>query len=147
MVEDTWRSFVDFTNNADEAQFLNFVQRFEWSYAAPGADELSDAVRHQLRLDCGAVDDIQIEELHQRLSLFVFRLLTQPGIKRLTKQVLREQFAAPTRSESDHALLERLKDRFGHLEHRVDEIEATIGDLSGEVKSLASRRSRCRHRG
>ena len=139
LAAETWNCFVDFANDADEAQFLDFVRRFEWSYEAPGMDDLPEEVRHRLRLECGIADEIQVEELYQRLFLYVFRLLTQPGIKRLTTRALHEQAGASTLSAADHSLLNRLKDRFSVLEERVDHIEATIDGLSGEVRTLARR--------
>ena len=45
------------------------------------------------------------EELYQRLFLYVFRLLSQPGLKRLTVETLAEQLAAPALAADDRRLL------------------------------------------
>ncbi len=126
---DVWQSFIAFTKDSTDDSFLDFVCRFEWSYAAPHADELTGAVHQRLRIRCGLLDDGQSSELYDRLFVFVFRLLSTKGLKRLSSTDLDHLAAHPTLTDTDHALLTRLVHRSRDIEHRVAEIESTVTEL------------------
>jgi hypothetical protein len=131
----TWAAFLQFVKSSDDVGFAGFIRRFEWSCAKPDAEDLSDSVRHQLRVHRN-LDDLSAKSRYDQLFVAVFRLLTQGGIKQLTKQGLDEHLATPTLPESDHALLARLASRFNVLERRIDTVETALVAVSEEIHSL-----------
>ena len=136
--EDVWKIFVDFTRDTTYEAFLNLILRFEWSCNQANPSGISDEVRRRM-CQHDATSDFSIDEYYDRLLLFVFRLLTQPGLKRLSRQNLTEQFALPTLPVDDHHLINQVHSRFRLFEERLNEIESTVRALSADVQNLARR--------
>jgi hypothetical protein len=132
-----WTRFKQVVNAADLTDFTALVARFEWSTSATGATALTPEIMGLLTQRSLAADTLEAEQLYQRLFLFIFKRLCQPGVKRLTRAELREQLAAATLSASDHAMLSRLTQCFSIVKLKVDELEAALTSVSDDVRELA----------
>lgn len=73
--------------------------------------------------------------IYERLFLYVFKILSNPGIKRLTKTDLNEQSHRVIHAEEEE-LLASLRLVWKELEERVDVIERAIEDQQSQVEIL-----------
>ncbi len=137
--EKTWAPLVDLMSTAPRSDVADFIRRFEFSCGVEAPDSLSGKVKRQLGGLIAESDSsgLQVGELYNRLFLYVLKLLTCPGVKRLKRKLLFEQLAAPTLSSSDRTLLQRTTGRLELLEQRVARVEHTVESMSATVRSLA----------
>ena len=138
IAEQNWIALQELVADADLSRFSNVVSRFEWSTSSISADSVDQDVRNRLIEQGVAVDEGQAEQLFQRLFLFVFKRLCEPGIKRLTRNEFQQQVALPTLSESDHATLARLNVCFSQLEERIENVEGAIATVDKSMKELTA---------
>ncbi len=140
--EQNWRALQEIASSTDLSRFTDLLSRFEWSTSATNADSVDQDVRKRLISQGFAADEMQAEQLFQRLFLVVFKRLCEPGIKRLTRNELQEQAALPTLSESDHATLARLSACCFELELRVENVEAVVATIDKNVNELTANQGR-----
>src|SRR5690606_275057 len=86
-----WHELLTFIREAANESALDFVRRFEWSCGGLDSEDVASEVRRRVGQVAAITDDLRTNEMYDRLFLFVLLLLTQPGIKRLTAQLLAEQ--------------------------------------------------------
>lgn len=134
---DTWTIFQDFVNSTNDNEFLELVNNLDWSTNASSTQELAPHIQNLLINQQYARDTQQAEEQYQRLFLYVFKLLSQPGIKRLTVEDRATQLSLPPLSEQDRELLDSVIVRICRLEARVDVVELSLLQLNSQVQRLA----------
>jgi hypothetical protein len=132
-----WARFQQVFSAADLTDFTALVGRFEWSTSVTGAAVITPEIMGLLTQRALAAGPAEAEELYQRLFLFVFKRLCQPGIKRLTRVELQQQLSAATLSATDHATLARLTQCLSIVKLKVDELEAALTSVSEDVRQLA----------
>jgi hypothetical protein len=143
--EDAWEAFQTLVDQGSDEALLDLVRRFEWGTGAQPAEALA-AELQQLLIDSGrATDASQAEGLYERLFLYVFKLISRAGLKRLTPADLAEVIARPTLSVADHELLDGVIVKLIGLESRLErgelerrQQEAIIARLDSRVHALAS---------
>ena len=131
----TWAKFVEFVRSSSESQLVSFIRTFEWCCGGPEVAELADRVRDELQKR-GNDSKERLDEAYDRVFLYVFRLLTQPSLKRLTRTCFEEQLTAPALADADRLVLNRLQSRFDILEERVGEVEQSVDGVSESVTHL-----------
>jgi tetratricopeptide (TPR) repeat protein len=143
--EETWSTFRDFIGAAGYDELVALIRRFEWSTGGPAAAHIGEQIRDKIIARGHATGAQDAEAIYQRLFLYVFKLLTQPGIKQLTPESLAVQLTQPTLNEADHALLRQLASLFEQLDTRVSELEqasariiSVISNMSTQVQQLAA---------
>ena len=134
---DTWTTFQNFVTNANDSEFLEFVNGLEWSTGTSSAQELAPHIQNLLVNQQHANDSRQAEDQYQRLFLYIFKLLSQPGLKRLTVEDRAFQLSLPPLSERDRELLDSVIIRILRLEARVDVVESSLSQLNSQVQRLA----------
>ncbi len=134
---DVWDRFQQVVASADLTGFAALVSRFEWSTSETDARAITPEIMGLLSQRSLAADAAEAEQLYQRLFLFVFKRLSEPGIKRLTRAELQQQLSASTLSTTDHATLARLTQCFSIVKLKVDELEAALTSVSDDVRQLA----------
>lgn len=132
-----WIRFQQVVNAADLSDFSALIARFEWSTSATGAAAITPEIIGLLTHRSLAADAAEADQLYQRLFLFVFKRLCQPGIKRLTRAELQQQLSTATLSATDHATLARLTHCFAIVRSKVDELETALASVSDGVRQLA----------
>lgn len=132
----SWQTFVDFIATSSDEGLLDLVRRFEWMLNAPSTDTLSQQVRDSIAAR-QSTPQPTVQELYDRLFFYVAKLLTVPGSKRLTAEILAAQLAAPTLSADDQRLMIHLRDSLGLLNARVEALESFVTDLRQDFTSLA----------
>jgi hypothetical protein len=122
----SWQAFQSFLLSASDADLLSLVRAVEWSTGGPQSEEIRGRIREVLLSNRLARDTSDAGLLHQRLFLEVFKKLSQPGRKQLTRQDLIVAVTAPELAEPDRKLLGVLEDRVLGLELRVTDIEERL---------------------
>jgi hypothetical protein len=135
--EGVWTQFQQVVAAADLTGFSALVSRFEWSTSATSARTITPEILGLLTRRSLASDAAEAEQLYERLFLFAFKRLCEPGVKRLTRPELQQQLSAATLSATDHATLARLTQCFAVVRLKVDQLEAALSSVSNEVRQLA----------
>lgn len=136
--EETRATMVDLMSTAPQSDDSDFIRRCEFSYSVEASNSLSGKVKRQLGGLVAESDSngLQVSELYNRPFLYVLKLLTLPGVKRLKRELLFEQLSAPTMSSSDRTLLQRTTGRLELLDLRVTRLEHSVESMSATVHSL-----------
>lgn len=127
--DDTWDAYQSFLSSSTDADLLDLIASFEWSVDARDCDDLQARIQTLLS-DLGLADtDLAAREQYERLVVFVFRMLSQRGLKQLSQELLAEQLRLPTLSAEDRACLSALQasvsehdEKFAVLEGRIQEL-------------------------
>lgn len=113
-----WQGFHDYLDNADNLRA--FILNFEWANERKNQDSVVQYVLKVIR------QVFQIEDataIYERLFVFVFKLLSKKGIKRLDTTLLVSQVQNTNLGTSDHALLDMLKALIGQVDQRLVNLE------------------------
>src|SRR5947209_15099254 len=113
---------------------MEFIRRVEWRTHSASANDISAHIQRQLvsRFDVAPED---AQSLYHRLFVYVIRLLSQKGLKRLTAASLVQQLSRPALSEDDAKLLRNTKALLSALQLRVTLLEQ--GYLAHEIRLLS----------
>lgn len=138
-----WTAFQDFLHNATSDEFEAFLRACEWSTGHVRAADYESRVRAKLVEMGQAAEPGVAGSLHDRLQAFVFRRLTQSGVKRLTRADFLEQVAlwrdgVPLSPEDDRRVRE-IGDLVHMLEKRVDAVEMAVDNLKVVTAGSAAR--------
>jgi len=123
LAETTWAGFQNLISSASPQSFFEFMQRVEWTFDAGDVSAVSASIRAKLLTDRYASSDDEAQDLYQRLFFSVFQLLSQPGLKALTKADLSAQLKRPPLAPQYQALFSRITSHLAGLEARFETIE------------------------
>lgn len=127
--DDTWDAYQSFLSSSTDADLLDLIASFEWSVDARDCDDLQARIQTLLS-DLGLADtDLAARAQYERLVVFVFRMLSQRGLKQLSQELLSEQLRLPALTAEDRACLSALQasvsehdEKFAVLEGRIQEL-------------------------
>ena len=122
----TWEDFQAFVARSNDAELADFIARFEWATGAPEPAVLQAEIRRKLVDGAYARNEEQAAQLHDRLLVHVFRLLSGPGLKRLTAAERDAQLTTDTLTPSDRRLLDHLAPLVREMGRRVDALEVSV---------------------
>src|SRR5690606_15377722 len=106
---DSWKAWRKFVRSAAPDEFLGFIRQVEIATGEASPDSLAPAIQHLL-LDHGhAADEEAAERLYHILFVAVFKRLTAPGRKVLTREDLLAEAAGVGVGSSDERLLATLR--------------------------------------
>lgn len=132
-----WEKLRTFFCDARDEEVSALVCSFEWVTHAPAMASMTDRVQQRLINRQLAASQTAAAELYPRLFLYLFKLLSTPGSKRLTRDGLHAQLAQPTLVEADRTLLMRVAGRIDYLEVRVGTIERALSELGDSFQVFA----------
>jgi hypothetical protein len=135
----TWQIFREFIEKPNDNQLLNLICHFEWNTEAPKASSLSLKLQERLIERQQATDDIQAEQQYQKLFVYLFKILCEPGIKKLTVETRREHLS-DTLSESDHQLLKDVVILVHALEEGMEVLEQKFAQI---MRKFCSSKKKC----
>jgi hypothetical protein len=119
------------------------IENFEWSLGAGDLAALEEQIKSALMNSGHAADPIVAQTILDRLIVFVFKLLSTAGIKRLTVGELSEQLTASPLAGPDQAILGALRAGLAQVESRLKEVEDRVDrvteNLSVLTKSVSDR--------
>lgn len=131
---ETWVPFHTFITGCGDDELIEFIRRIEWKTRNLSANDISIHIKQQLVTHFAiAVENTQ--DLYHRLFVYVIRLLSRKGLKRLTSEELANQLSRPMLGEEETKLLYNVKTLLSALESRVSLLEQ--GHLSHERKLIS----------
>jgi hypothetical protein len=149
---DIWSLVEDLTKKENSSALLEVIQSFEWGLGAADYLEIEAAVKGTMVRTRLAENEAIADALFERFFLFVYKRLSQPGIKQLTSAQLQEQLRMPAPTLRDQAFLafiQNLRELSRKIERlemqaaRADKLLAALGDrtttLEEQVSISASR--------
>ena len=117
-----WAAFQTFVSTAPNQEFLDFVQRLEWSVNELPSSQLRETTIELLGARYGPSGS-DAETLYERLFLFVFKTLSIPGPKRLNQATLELEARRKTPRAEDQQILVVIRSLLRSLEERVETLE------------------------
>lgn len=132
--KETWELFKKFITDAADDELMEFIRRVEWRTHSASANDISAHIQRQL-VSRFAVAPEDAQSLYHRLFVYVIRLLSQKGLKRLTAASLVQQLSRPALSEDDAKLLRNTKALLSALQLQVTLLEQ--GYLAHEIRLLS----------
>lgn len=113
-----WQGFHDYLDNADNLR--TFILNFEWAKEGRDQNEIVQCVLAAIRQVFETED---VNAIYERLFVFVFKLLSTRGIKRLDTSLLISHAQHTDLDTSDQALVNMLKELFGQVDQRLLNLE------------------------
>jgi hypothetical protein len=137
---DIWALVEELAKKENSSALLEVIESFEWGIGAADYLEVEMAVKQAL-LRIGLAEDEAIADLlFQRLFLFVFKRLSQPGIKQLTPAELQSQLRLPTLTFRDQTFLAFIQDLRG-LARKIERLEDQAAQTNQMLTALGTRTS------
>lgn len=132
--KETWDQFKKFAEASTDGELLEFIRRVEWRTREVSANDISTQIQRQLVTRFAIAPEDALSVYH-RLFVYVIRLLSQRGLKRLTADALTHQLSRPALSDDDARLLRNTTAILSALQLRVKQLEQ--GHLAHEIKLLS----------
>ncbi len=132
-VQEQWSNFSNFIE--DDEQLIAFISDFEWSLNNENEAQIGKLAKKNLLAKNMVSSEEEAELIYPRLFHYVFKLLSQSGLKRLSKIELSEQITKPQLSSHDNEQIGLIKTLLNDLEDRVSNLE---GKVSSNVKKIAA---------
>lgn len=124
----TWDTYVTFRREWPPGDFFAFMKRVVWSTESGDVEQVQQrAVTALIRIG-HATDDGDALLIHHHLFDFLFRVITQKGIKRLTPEQLEEQVR---KGPSQGAILSRIS----AIVENHDSHDSRIGKIESEIQA------------
>jgi hypothetical protein len=131
----TWEVFLSFVKNARDDQLLDLIYSFEWNTKTPGVESVSSELQKLLIERQYPTDRLQAQQQYANLFVYVFKLLSQSGVKKLTVEERTRQLSIQTLSERDRELLNNVVIRVYALESRVGSLEQSFLQIPQAIAS------------
>jgi len=131
----TWEVFLSFVKNARDDQLLDLIYSFEWNTKTPGVESVSYELQKLLIERQYPTDRLQAQQQYANLFVYVFKLLSQSGVKKLTVEERTRQLSIQTLSERDRELLNNVVIRVCALESRVGSLEQSFLQIPQTIDS------------
>jgi len=124
--------------NSDDKIIDELICHVEWSAAETDSESTGQNIEETL-ISHGKTDNVaQAKQLYQRLFLTVFKILCQPGQKRLTVELREDELTKNTLSETDRQILIEVQRVIDQHAKRIDVLEETVHKLNSDfVTTLA----------
>lgn len=130
----TWKSFRHLVSADDMSELDRLIHAFAWNPRNPGGDLLETRVLDLLVAQGYAPTRRSARECYLHLFLGVFRALSRPGLKRLTRTTLQNVLA--TDSQDEHEALGAIRALLDGLHERVDVLEQRVDSVTEQLASM-----------
>lgn len=128
LADKTWDGFVRFVNTVTDVELLTFIGRVEWLTQHTPTEDVGQQIR-QILVSKYKASPEAAQTIYSILFLDIFKLLSQPGIKRLTPSERDNLVATPVLEPGDQILLENLRVHITDLNARVVALEEAVSGL------------------
>lgn len=137
-----WKPFQKFLNTSSEADFRDFIRRFEWRVGLQTPETLVSTVRLQLVTAGLASSEQDSATLHALLFYHVIHILSQAGAKRLDRDLLESHAKArqPADSKALHfisSVVFGLEQRLADLERLALSTQMTVATVNRRIDDIA----------
>src|SRR5579864_6268623 len=137
-IRGAWKHLQDFLSSADNEALTHFIEAFEWSASVGDYHEIEAEIKATL-LKLGYRDsEASAQQLFERLFVYVFRRLAQPGLKQLSKDELFAEVSQTSVSDVDHALFQFITSQVEILSSRLSKVEQEVEKLAAVQQSISA---------
>lgn len=126
-----WKGFLAYVQKDDH--LIAFIQDFEWAAVQDNSQVIQTSVIEALASRFPLMD---AKQLYDRLFFYLFRLLCQPGIKRITKADIERESALNPLGDQDQKILTLLQGIVGKMDPRVEQLEEAMCKASDQLDVL-----------
>jgi hypothetical protein len=134
--ESVWGAWIAYLRTASVEELRAYIDRFEWSTGQPNAEQLPSGLPSRV-LSLGlATDEIEAGAVCDRMFVYVARLLTKAGSKRLTVEDQTSLLAQPTLPAADREVLKQLREIVARHTSRLDRLEMDVSAIGARVEGL-----------
>ncbi|WP_066066154.1 hypothetical protein [Neobacillus soli] len=121
-----WNNWIKFIKKSNDEVLMKFIKNFEWSSSNTPFQRLEEKIQKKL-VDLHIVTNLEEGgKLYRKLFLHVFKKLSQPGIKKLSKEELFAQKEMNFIDKNDIQLLNNLHEIWKILDLRVHDLENKV---------------------
>jgi hypothetical protein len=121
-----WVAFQGLLSDPRPAQLIDLILGFEWAMGQGDPEAFEAEVRRRLSEMRPGQPPASVTRAFTHLFAYVFRLLSRPGPKLLTTDILMNELTHPSITEEDRTTAEWLLHRLGAIEGRLTEVEETV---------------------
>ncbi|NOT73488.1 MAG: hypothetical protein HOP08_01080 [Cyclobacteriaceae bacterium] len=130
-----FRIALDFISK--KSNFIDLIRDFEWSLNNKAEKTLLDEIQKILAEKRLVPEGADINNVYKNLFVFIFKLLSQKGLKSLNRNQLTSCIQS-TLSEGDLAIFSFITETFQTLNRRVLKLEEKLALESVDIQSLQS---------
>ncbi|MFT9848077.1 hypothetical protein [Aneurinibacillus sp. REN35] len=132
----TWQKWQQFLSSVTDNEFFEYVRGFTWSTRSTEFNHLKSKIE-SLLVEKHIAETVDVAtSIYERLFFNIFKKLSKPGVKTLTKAELEIEARKVVSSQEDINLLNQLRFVWSQLEEKVDRIECTVGEQQNQVRVL-----------
>ncbi|MFY0578890.1 hypothetical protein ACN28S_35635 [Cystobacter fuscus] len=123
LAENTWKQFKAFLSGTSAAAFFEFMKLIEWSFNTGDLNALGADIRAKIVQRKLAATEEESQDFYQRLFFHIFHLLSERGLKTLTKIELSNVLKRPPLAPQYQALFAQVTGHLAVLENRFETVE------------------------
>ncbi len=135
---DIWALVEGLAKKDNSSALLEVIESFEWGLGVADYLDVETAVKQALLRTDLAENEVFADSLFERLFLFVFKRVSQPGIKQLTLAELQSQLQLPTLTFRDQTFLAFIQDLRG-LARKIEKLEDQAAQTNQMLTALGDR--------
>jgi HEAT repeat protein len=135
----TWKAFTKYVRKNNGRNLPELIGNFQWVTGALAADKVSTEIERRLIEKNWAIDTRQASERYGRLYLYVSRLLTQRGTKKLTQNELFTELRKLSLTDEERIALDNIRRVTEYVLRKIQEHEARIASIEGDVADIDAR--------
>jgi tetratricopeptide (TPR) repeat protein len=134
--DSTWVNLKSFLESASDKVIEDVILRLEWMTGQDEPASLESDIKAKLIDQGNAASSEEADSTYKRLLCFVFKMLSSPGPKQLTRASLMAQLIYQPLSDSSKAILARFESLVAELEQSVAAQEAVLKSHSHAIARL-----------
>jgi hypothetical protein len=134
--ERAWNVLQQVLDATDDEVLGNLVFTFEWALGSGDSNQSEADVLSTLVSQGHGASTAEAAPVYKHLFAFVFRLLTKPGAKILTKATLTDELAAPSIPSNQRGILNVIKEEIEILKQEVGAIKKSLALRDADVNAL-----------
>jgi tetratricopeptide (TPR) repeat protein len=131
-----WSAFQKALSLDDEAELTDIILGFEWGVGYGDYSQIQRQVISALSGPVYKLPSADTNTTYEHLFAFVFRLLCQPGSKRLTSEMLAAELLNPAVTPSDIEVLRSVREELDQINKRITSVEGALPLLVKDVNVL-----------
>ena len=133
---EAWQALQQVLESDDDAPLSEIILGFEWALGSGDYSQVEKQIVATLTSNGHATTPDEASPIYEHLLAFVFRLLSQPDQKLLTKSLLVAELQEPSVTQADRAVLEPVRNELEQMTSRIAAVETAMAHQVHDVAAL-----------